>query len=525
MSEAIAEPLFSSCLPRFRSTPTQHQAASRYPGRLGVWLARTVHLLGALAIAAASCAQAQDVTTWHYDNARSGVQSNETVLTPSNVNYGKFGKLFSLPVIGDTYAQPLYLSQYSMSDGKLHNVLIVATAQDYVYAFDADGRNPSQGYLWRKLLLGSGETWLSYLDVNKDYDIYPNIGIISTPAIDRSSGTIYVLSKSKTTSGTTKYFQRLHALNIADGTEKLNGPTTIQATVPGLGDGGTTIPFNAQIQNQRSALLLAPTASVGSGTSLFIVWASHGDHGPYHGWVMSYDASNIALRNGAWLDTPNGTWGGIWMAGGGPSSDNNGNIFVASGNGTFDANNGGADHGNSAMRLNLGSAGISLADYFTPADQSTLNAVDDDMGTGAVTLLPTQAGSLPNLAVTVDKSGTIYLINRDKMGGFSTPTNSSVQSFKGGANKNRSSFAFFNNRPTEGLQESRCRRGPSIRKPNYSPPRRNRSRAICSGATATALARRPVCLPTVLAMASCGRWMTAASITPPQSSMPTIRLI
>ena len=165
-----------------------------------------------------------------------------------------------------------------------------------------------------------------------------------------------------------------------------------------------SISFNAQIHNQRSALLLAPTPSVGSGNSVFITWASHGDQGKYHGWVMAYDAANIAQQNGVWMTTPNGTDGGVWMSGGGISSDNAGNIFMASGNGTFDVNTGGSDYGDSAFRLTLGSSGITPADYFTPGNQSTLNGSDLDMGTGAVTLLPTQSGPIPHLAVTVDKS-------------------------------------------------------------------------------------------------------------------------
>lgn len=420
----------------------QNLSGSPIVARLHSAIASIFRILLVLASAAsASLAFAQDVTTWHYDNSRSGVQPHETVLTPANVTSANFGKLFSFPVLGDLYAQPLYLSQYLMSDGKLHNVLLVATAQDYVYAFDADGKNPTQGYLWRKLLVGAGETWLTNIDAG----IGPNVGIIATPVISRSSGIIYVLSRSKTTSGTAQYFQRLHALNIGDGTEKLNGPTTIQATVPGLGDGGTTITFNPLIQNQRSALLLAPTPGVGSGNSIILAWASHGDHGMYHGWVMAYDAANVAKQNGAWVDTPNGSEGGIWMAGGGPSSDTSGNIFIANGNGTFDANNGGKDYGSSAFRLTVGTTGIALKDYFTPADALTsLNPHDQDMGTGAVTLLPTQSGSKPHLAVTVDKTGAIYLINRDHMGGFSSSSNTSVQSFSAGT-KDRNSFTFFNN--------------------------------------------------------------------------------
>jgi hypothetical protein len=395
-------------------------------------------------LAGASCARAQDVTTWHYNNARTGVQSAETVLTPSNVNYANFGKVFSLPVIGDVYAKPLYLHQYQMSDGQLHNVLIVATAQDNIYAFDADGKNPSQGYLWAKSLLGSGETWMSYTDANGDVDIKPNIGIIGTPVVDRSGGTIYVVAKSKTTSGTVVFRQRLHALNIADGAEKLNGPTLIQASVPGLGDGGTTITFNAHTENQRPALLLAP-APVGSGNAVFIAWASHGDFFVYHGWVIAYDASNIANQLGVWNDTPNGKQGGIWMSGGGLSSDNAGNIFGADGNGTFDANTGGKDYGSSAFWLTFGSSGLGLAGYFTPPNEASLSGADNDMGTSALTLLPTQGGSVPHLGVTVDKSGTIYLLNRDNMGGFTNPGDAARQNFGDGGFSIHNSVAFFNN--------------------------------------------------------------------------------
>jgi hypothetical protein len=402
-------------------------------------------------VAGVGFASAQDVTTWHYNNARTGVQSAETILTPSNVNSAKFGKILSLPVLGDVYAQPLYLHQYQMNDGQLHNVLIVATAEDYVYAFDADGHNPKQGYLWaRSLLPGAGETWVLYSDVGT-VDIKPNIGIIGTPVIDRAGGTIYVLAKSKTTSGTTQYIQRLHALNIADGSEKLNGPTVIKATVKGLGDGGTIVTFDPFRENQRPSLLLAPTPSAGSGNSVVIGWGSHGDHGLYHGWLIAYDAANISNQVGVWTDTPNGVSGGIWMCGGGPSTDGAGNIFAASGNGKFDANTGGTDEGDSAFRLTLDSSGLTLRDYFTPADQSSLNTSDNDMGTSAVLLLPTQGGPVPHLAVTVDKSGMIHLLNRDNMGHFTSPGNSSRQSFSDGGFSIHNSLAFFNNTLYEGV--------------------------------------------------------------------------
>src|ERR1700756_799253 len=180
---------FSDC--SFSARPaTSYTSVSSLP-RLMLRLVYTIQLLALLAYA--SCARAQDVTTWHYNNARTGVQSAETILPPSNVNSAHFGKVFSLPVIGDIYAQPLYLRQYPMAGGQLHNVLLVATAQDYVYAFDADGKNPAQGYLWRRLLVGAGETWMTHLDETNEFDIFPSIGIIGTPVVDRAGGTIYVV--------------------------------------------------------------------------------------------------------------------------------------------------------------------------------------------------------------------------------------------------------------------------------------------------------------------------------------------
>ena len=404
-----------------------------------------------LLIAIASSGVAQDVTTWHNNNARTGVQQEEKVLTPANVGAASFGKVFSLLVNGDIYAQSLYVSQQKMLDGRLHNVLVVATQRDFVYAFDADGKNPAVGYLWRRSLLASGETWVSNNDVNTT-DIAPDIGITGTPVVDPATATIYVVAKSKTTAAIPAFFQRLHALNLADGTEKLNGPTTISAKVNGLGDGGTTVSFNPLLNNQRPALLLVSTRATTGGNSVVIGWSSHGDNGLYHGWMIAYDATDISRQTGVWTDTPNGTSGGIWMSGGGPSADISGDIFAADGNGTFDANTGGKDYGDTAFRLHIDKSGMtlvdafSLEDSFTPADQATLDAVDNDMGTSAMLLLPTQKGAVPNLAVTSDKSGAIYLLNRDKLGGYTTPNNSSLQTFSNGGFGIHSSLAFFRNR-------------------------------------------------------------------------------
>lgn len=388
-------------------------------------------------------ALSQSVTTQQYTNARIGIQSQETVLTPSNVSASSFGKLFSLPVAGHVYAQPLYVAALTLPDNTVHNVLFVATEQDGVYAFDADGNNPAQGYLWQVSLLGANETWVSYQDVNVG-DIYPDIGITGTPVIDPSTLTLYVVAKSKSQSGTPQFFQRLHALSLLDGSEKLNGPTLIQASVPGTGDGGTTISFNPLLNNQRAGLLLAATPKGPSSSSVFISWASHGDLGHYHGWVISYDASNIAQQTGVWSDSPNGSQGGIWLAGGALSSDDAGNIFLAAGNGTFDANSGGSDYGDSALSLSLTGSTLAPSSYFTPADQSVLDADDTDMGISSSLILPTQSGPIPHLTLTADKSGTLYLLNRDNLGGYTPTNNTSVQTFSIG-NTLRTSMTFFNN--------------------------------------------------------------------------------
>ena len=391
---------------------------------------------------------AQNVTTQQYGNARSGVQSQETVLQPSNVNSKSFGKLFSLPVAGHVYAEPLYMAGLTMADGTTHNVVLVATEQDNVYAFDADGNNPKQGYLWKKVLVGSGETWVSHTDVGNG-NISPDIGITGTPVIDPATSTLYVVTVSKTTSGILQFFSRLHALSLVDGSEKLNGPTTINAIVPGTADGSSTVSFSAKIQNQRPGLSLAATPNGTSAASVFIAYASHGDLGPYHGWIISYSAADISQQTGAWCDTPNGLRGGIWMPGGAISSDDNGTVFAADGNGTFDGNSGGTDFGNSAFALTLNGSTLAPSSTFTPSEQAKLNSADYDMGTTGVILLPTQPGAThPRLAIAADKVGTLFLLNRDNLGGYLPTSEVSLQNFPIGTVTGlrlRDSLAFFDN--------------------------------------------------------------------------------
>ena len=414
---------------------------------IGTRLGRALAILLAI-FSLVMSGSAQNVTTQQYGNARSGLQSQETVLQPSNVNSKSFGKLFSLPVAGHVYAEPLYMAGLTMADGTTHNVVFVATEQDNVYAFDADGNNPPQGYLWKKVLLGSGETWVSHTDVGSG-NIYPDIGITGTPVIDPATNTLYVVTVSKTTSGTLQFSSRLHALSIRDGSEKLSGPTTIQATVPGKADGSSIVSFSAKIQNQRPGLSLAATPNGTSVASVFIAYASHGDFGPYHGWVISYNAADISQQTGAWCDTPDGLRGGIWMPGGAISSDDNGTVFAADGNGTFDGNSGGTDFGDSAFALTLNGTTLAPSSTFTPSEQAKLSSADYDMGTAGVMLLPTQQGANhPHLAVAADKVGTVFLLNRDNLGGYLPASEASLQSFPIATITGlrlRDSLAFFGN--------------------------------------------------------------------------------
>ena len=388
-----------------------------------------------------------NVWTYHYDNFRTGANTNETILAPSNVNTNTFGRLFTQTVDGFTYAQPLYVANVVITNNTIHNgthnVVFVATENDTVYAFDADSNaGANSTALWQRSLLGSGESVLTNTDVNTT-DIVPTIGITGTPVIDVAAGTLYVVAKSK--NGST-FIQRLHALDITSGAERPNSPVVIQCSVPGTGlgtDGLGHVPFNPLTQNQRPGLLLL------NGV-VYISWASHGDQDPYHGWVLGYN-ENTLQQVKVYNTNPNGTRAGIWQAGQGPAADTNGNIFFMTGNGTYDGitNN---DYGDSILKLSTTNSGTNLvlADYFTPYNQLALGGpgADTDLGSGGAMLLPASVGNGTNLLVGAGKGRTIYLINCTNMGGFHAGSDSQiVQSLIGAtAGVVLSSPAYFNNR-------------------------------------------------------------------------------
>jgi hypothetical protein len=385
-------------------------------------------LLAALAVGADPARAGVNVVTYHNDNARTGQNLEETILIPSFVISSGFGKLFSRAVDGYVYAQPLYLSDLEIPGKGSHNVVFVATEHDSVYAFDADSSSGANATaFWHRTFINSsaGITTVPNSDVGSG-DIVPEIGITSTPVIDIQSGTLYVEAKTKEVSGTTtSYVHRLHALDVATGLDK-HSPVIITASVRGSGDGhdaSGNVPFNPLRQMNRAGLLLL------NGV-VYIGFASHGDNGPYHGWVIGYNAQTLA-RTAVFNTTPNGGLGGIWMAGGGLASDPNGNIYFMTGNGTFSASSGGSDYGDSFLKLSSAS-GLAAQDYFAPFDQDDLNRTDADLGSGGVLILPDQPGAHPHVILGAGKRGKIYLLNRDAMGHFQAGSDSQIlQSFVG----------------------------------------------------------------------------------------------
>jgi hypothetical protein len=370
-----------------------------------------------------------DVTTYHYDNLRTGQNLNETTLTVANVNQAKFGKLGELMVDGKVDAQPLYLSNVSITGVGTKNVLYVATEHGSVYAFDADNVSGTTAKpLWQISTQLAGEV---ASDDRGCGQVTPEIGITSTPVIDRTRGAIYVVSVSKDASG--NYFHRIHALDLTSGKELFGGPTTIAATVSGNGAGSSLgiVTFDPSEYNERPGLLEL------NGT-IYTTWGSHCDNGAYTSWMMAYSAATLQQTSVLNL-VPNGSDGGIWMAGTAPAADAAGNIYFLIGNGTFDTslNTSGfpsqGDCGNCYVKVSS-AAPLTLLDYFTPSNTVAESNSDEDLGSGGPLLLPdvTDAtGKTRHLAVGSGKDAIIYVLDRDSMGKFSAAQNGIYQQISG----------------------------------------------------------------------------------------------
>ena len=323
------------------------------------------------------------ILTQHDNVARTGANRQERMLNTKNVNPASFGKLFTRTVQGYLYAQPLYVPNLKMADGKIHNVVFLATSHNSVYAFDADDPKAAKP-LWEINLGPSVPAAEVY--TTQWTDMRGEIGITSTPVIDLATGTLFTVAKTKE-NGT--YVQRFHALSLITGKEKPGSPVLIKASVPGTGAGsaGGQVAFDPVHQLQRTSLLLM------NGV-VYAAFGSHADQGIFHGWILGYNAKTLA-QTCAFNTTPDGSDGAIWQASMGLASDGAGNIFAATGNGTFDANRGGKDYGNSLMRLRPEGKTLQVMDSFTPYNQAELNRHDTDLGASGPLLDPQLAPDTP----------------------------------------------------------------------------------------------------------------------------------
>ena len=359
--------------------------------------------------------QSVAVLTQHNDNTRSGWNDKETALTTSNVNVQQFGAVFTLRVDDQVYAQPLVVGHVSVSGGD-RNVVYIATVNNTLYAYDGD-----DGTLyWQRGVTAPGMRPPSNTDMTgacggSYQDFSGNIGIVGTPVIDAARGTMYFVARS--TTGST-FVQYLHAVNIVDGNEIAGSPTVITATYSGNGDGSVNgvIAFDAQRQNQRQGLTLL-------NGLVYVTFSSHCDWGPYHGWILGYDAATLQQQV-VYNATPNGYAGGMWESGTGMAADAQGNLYVVTGNGTVgDAADptSPTNRAESALKLTPAGSTLQVASYFTPYDYQYLNDNDLDYGGMGGFLIPNSGYYL-----TGAKDGTLYLLNKDDMGGY-LPSSNQVQ--------------------------------------------------------------------------------------------------
>jgi len=362
-----------------------------------------------------------NILTQHNDNARTGANLSETILNTSNVNVNSFGKLFSYSVSGDVLAQPLYVSGLSIAGGT-HNVLYVATMNDRIYAFDAD----SNTQLWSVNYAISPETPVPITNIvgSNTLNIHNNVGIEGTPVIDLATNTMYFVAR--TINGST-YFQRLHAIDILTGAEKFGGPVTITASVSGTGNGssGGTLAFDPKMENQRPGLALA-------NGKVVITWAGHEDKEPWHGWVIAYNASTLAQVS-HYCPSPNSHGCGFWNAGQAPAVDASGNVYMMTGNGSYD---GVTEFSNSFLKFTSSGSGLSFVDWFTPdgsgsgtntGDNPTNeDAHDLDLAAAGVILIPGTSDVFGG-----GKLGKLYLVDTGNMGHEVSGNTQIIQNFQG----------------------------------------------------------------------------------------------
>ncbi len=359
--------------------------------------------------------------------SRAGLYDNEVFLTPQNVNSALFGSLFSYNVDGTVAAQPLYVPSVTIPGVGTVNVIYVATQHDSVYAFNADTAGSGLP-LWHASFLNAAKGVTSVpISAQGCPGIsgYTEVGIMGTPVIDATTNTIYLVAKTQeqvVINGviTYNYVFRLHALDNTTGAEKFGSPSVITASVQ---SGGTQVTLNVQNDQQRPGLLEA-------NGSIFIAFGSNGCDRNAHGWLLAYSASTLQ-QEAVFNTSPAAPWGSsLWMGGVGPAADSANNIYLVTANGTYDVYTGGSDWGDTVLKMNLTGPNLIVADSFTPFNQATMAQQDLDLGSGGAVLLPPQASGPENLLVAAGKTGTIYLLNCDNLGGYNV-TDKVVQELPG----------------------------------------------------------------------------------------------
>jgi hypothetical protein len=413
----------------------------------------TVSATVGMVVLCAAYAQATPVLTQRGDSNRSGVDSTETVLTPSSVSaqstttpgVTSFGLGYTLPVNGELYAQPLIAEKVPVLVGGVptnENLLILADYENNVYAYDATASNPP--VLYWSANFGTPVPGGITSSTNPDSpqcsatDIDSYIGIISTPVIDASTNTMYFVHRNFNNTDTS-YHQYLHALDITKGLDKPGSPVEIVAANTAITSGSQA--FDPKRNNQRAGLLL-------QNGNVYITWSSHNDCTPYHGWVMSYAYNGTGfVQNGTWVDTPGGSQAGIWMNGGGLVGDGT-NVYLNTGNGSFDAQNGGHDYGESVVGLvgTFGQNWNQVTSWFTPTNWSNLNRQDKDVSGSGMLLIPATYPNTNNVNILVsgDKAGDLFLVNALNMGGFNKRNSPNIQTLSTGNNQIHGAPLFLN---------------------------------------------------------------------------------
>jgi len=405
------------------------------------------------------------VYTYHSNNARDGTNTQEYALTKNNVNTATFGKVAACQVDGVIVAQPLWVPQLTIGGAK-HNVVIVATEHDGLYAFDADA-SPCAAPLWYVSLIDSahggqaGETTVTCVKVvNSNYpnclvgqpnngygDIEPEIGVTGTPVIDPATGIVYVVSKSVITGGgnciggNSNFCQRIHAIDITSGAEMPSSPKLITGTYSDMN--GNQVAFDPHQELQRTGLALL-------NGIVYVAFTAHEDYPTWYGWMMSYQynpgpGATFTQKNILNV-APNVTKGGIWMSGGAPAIDASNNIYAITGNGQFNVTPPYADYGDSLLKLNATTLGI--ADYFTPNDQANDYANDVDFSSGGAAILADLPGNtgVTHALICGGKDQFIFVMNRDQLGGYANGGTETgvVQTINNGS-KIFATGAFWNN--------------------------------------------------------------------------------